>query len=111
MESKRIYLAAPYSHPDASVREQRFMAVSERANATMRLGHLVYSPITHGHILGLYGGLPGDFEFWERHCLSFLRRWAEELWVMSLPGWETSRGVLAEMEEAGRLDLPVRNLL
>jgi len=110
METKRIYLATPYSHRDEKVRTQRFMAVSERANSLMQLGHLVYSPITHGHILGAFGNLPGDFDFWEAHCLSFLRHWAQELHVLALPGWQQSRGVLAEMAEAGRLGLPVWHL-
>lgn len=110
MQSKRIYLAAPYSHPDEDVRAMRFYAVSRRASLIMRRGDLVFSPITHGHILGAFGGLPGDFDFWEAHCLSFLRHWAQELHVLALSGWQESRGVLAEMAEAGRLGLPVWHL-
>lgn len=111
MTPKHIYLAAPYSHPDEDVRSMRFYAVSRRANLIMQRGDLVYSPITHGHILGIFGGLPGDFDFWEKHCLSFLRRWAQELHILSLDGWDKSRGVLAEMEEADRVGLPVKMLM
>lgn len=106
---KRIYLAAPYSHPDEKVRTERFMSVSRWANVLTREGHLVYSPVTHGHILALFGELPGDYAFWEAHCLSFLRHWAQELHVVSLPGWQESAGVRAEMAEAARLGLPVWN--
>lgn len=111
MAMKRIYLAAPYSHPDKDVRTMRFYAVSRRANLIMQRGDLVYSPITHGHVLGCYGGLPADFGFWESHCLSFLRHWAQELHVLALDGWLESRGVLAEMAEADRLGLPAKMLM
>lgn len=40
-----IYLASPYSHESAEVREARFHAVVEAAGVLMRAGHVVYSPI------------------------------------------------------------------
>lgn len=105
--AQRIYLATPYTHPDPQVREARFFTVSERANALMREGFLVFSPITHGHLIGVMGGLPGDFTFWKEHCLSFLHHWAEAVYVLAQPGWQDSVGVAAEIEEAQRIGLPV----
>lgn len=107
VHKKHIYLAVPYSHPSAEVRERRFMAVSRRAAVIMRRGDLVFSPVTHGHSVGLFGSLPCEFDFWRAHCLSFLRVWAHELHVLGLDGWDKSAGVLAEMEEAERIGLPV----
>jgi hypothetical protein len=105
--TSRIYLAAPYSHPEYKVRAQRYLYATQAANRLMRRGLLVYSPVTHGHTIGLWGGLNGDFEAWREHCLSFLRNWAQELYVLTLPGWKESIGVAAEIAEAESLGLPV----
>ena len=108
MKKKRVYLAAPYSHADKRVRSSRFDIVTKVAQQLMAQGVLVYSPITHGHTLAAAGELPGDFQFWSDHCLSFLRHWAEEIWVLAIPGFDSSIGVQAELEEARKLGLPVR---
>lgn len=109
--STRIYLAVPYSNPDPDVRSERFNCASDWANRLTRQGKIIYSPITHGHVLSLWGGLPVDFDFWQTHCLSFLRSWAQELYVLTIPGWEQSKGVQAEMEEAQRLKLPITRIM
>ncbi len=107
MDPIRIYLAVPYTHPHGRVRIDRFEAVSRAAARLMLDGKIVYSPITHGHALCSFGQLPGDYKFWEEHCLSFLRNWAQGVYVLALPGWDGSRGVQAEIAEAERLGLPV----
>ena len=100
-----MYLASPYSHPDAAVREDRFRAVCEHAAALLRDGHLVYSPIAHSHPLAALG-LPGDWAFWADHNRAMLER-SSSLVVLQLPGWERSVGVAAEVEIARALGLPV----
>jgi len=101
-----IYLASPYSHPDAAVRESRFHAVCEYAAEAMRDGQLVYSPIVHSHPLA-ERGLPGDWSFWSSHNRAMLER-SSALVVLALPGWEKSEGVQAEVGMARSLGLPVR---
>ncbi len=103
---QRIYLASPYSSPDPAVRELRYQCVCDIAAMFMRNGSIVFSPIVHGHQLSMRG-LPTDFAFWQRHCLSFLKNWATALWVCKMQGWEESRGIKAEIVEAERLNLPI----
>lgn len=86
---------------------QRFLKVSQLANYMMSEGSLVYSPITFGHTLATFEALPTDFAFWKNHCLSFLKHWAEELHILTLSGWDCSIGVLAEIQEAKSLGLPI----
>lgn len=102
-----IYLASPYSHPDATVREARFRAVCRRAAAMVREGLLVYSPIAHSHPLAIEAGLPGDWPFWAEHNRRMLER-CSALVVLRLPGWEESQGVQAEVEIARSLGLLVQ---
>jgi hypothetical protein len=93
-----IYLASPYTHTDPGVREERFDAACRAAATLIRAGHHVFSPVAHSHPIARYG-LPLDWQFWE----SFDRRVLEmcdEVVVLTLPGWEDSVGVRAEIQLA-----------
>jgi nucleoside 2-deoxyribosyltransferase len=103
-----IYLASPYSHPDPTVREQRFRAACRLVAAFLRAGMLVFSPIAHSHPLVEFG-LPTDWRFWERYDRAHLER-CDEVVVLMLDGWKESAGVQAEVRIARELGKPVRFL-
>lgn len=100
-----IYLASPYSHPELVVREQRFRAACEATARLITSGHVVFSPIVHGHPL-VHHGLPTDWPFWERFDRNHLAR-CDEVVVLMLDGWRESVGVAAEIRIAGELGKPV----
>lgn len=93
-----VYLASPYSHPDPFVREERFEAVCKVASVLMRNGVHLYSPIAHTHPIAKYG-LPTGWDFWEQYDRVILSR-CSDLWLLKLPGWETSIGCEAELQIA-----------
>jgi hypothetical protein len=66
-----IYLASPYSHPDAEVRERRFDAACRAAAALICQGKTIFSPIAHSHAICRYG-VPLDWRFWQRHDRRYL---------------------------------------
>ncbi len=101
-----IYLASPYSHPDPTVREQRFREACRAAARFMRLGQAVFSPIAHGHCICNYG-LSTDWRFWEPIDRHQLER-CDEVVVLTLDGWIESVGVQAEIRIAGECGKPVR---
>lgn len=103
-----IYLASPYTHPDSSVREARFDAACLATAELVRAGHMVFSPIVHGHPLVRFD-LPIEWEYWERIDREHLRR-CDEVVVLMLDGWRESRGVQAEIDLAIEMDLPIRYL-
>jgi len=103
-----IYLASPYSHPDAAVREQRFQAACRAAAALIRAGHATFSPIAHSHPLVAFG-LPTEWSYWERDARAHLKTSAEVV-VLTLDGWQESVGVAAEVQIAAELGIPVRYL-
>lgn len=106
------YLASPYSHPDAEMRDRRASAVSRCAGILYEdLGISTFCPIAHSHLIEVemmaarWGGAPkGPMEFWVP--------WDEEFFpsmrgaiLCHLPGWETSKGMKHERErfaEAGK---------
>ena len=103
---QRIYLASPYTSPEAITRYSRYLFACDAAARLMREGNIVFSPIAHSHPLARYN-LPVEFEFWREWCLSFLSSWATSLYVLTLDGWRDSKGVTCEIAEAKRLVLPV----
>ncbi len=104
---KRIYLASPYTSPISNIREARYQAACNVAAEIMKAGDLVFSPIVHSHILAKKCQLPGDFDFWQNWCLSFLRHWATDFFILVMPGWRESKGIAAEKLVAEDLGLPV----
>jgi Domain of unknown function (DUF1937) len=100
-----IYLAVPYSHADAAVRQQRFNAACCAAAALIRQGKVVFSPVSHGHAICGYD-VPSDWTFWQRLDRHFLDM-CDEVVVVMLDGWLESVGVQAEIAIARELDKPI----
>lgn len=103
-----VYLACPYTHPDAKVRQDRWLAVSEAAAWLMGHKYVVLSPISMGHPICVMdqGGLGHDFTAWENTSLTMLNA-AEVLVVLIIDGVNESAGVRAEMEYARKKGMPV----
>lgn len=108
---KRIYLACPYSHADAAVREWRYQAVTKVA-AMLILSQdvMVLSPISHSHpIVTLTDDveLGSDYNYWMPFDEEMMD-WADEIWVLELDGWEESEGVSQERDYATSQSKPTR---
>jgi len=101
-----IYLACPYSHVDPEVSRRRYVQVTHAAYRLMVQGWTVFSPITHSHPIEKITGTHQGWEFWEAQDLPILRK-SDVLGILCLEGWQYSKGVKAELEEARRLALPV----
>ena len=104
-----VYLATPYTHPDARIRQARFEIANHVAAWIMRQGHSVFSPISHSHHIAEH--LPDDLllnhEFWMDQDLPLLRV-CNALWVYPANAAQTSKGVVREIREAEALGIPVR---
>lgn len=103
--SNMIYLAVPYSHPDSTVRQQRFDAACRVAAALIRQGRTVFSPVSHGHPICCHG-VPSDWEAWKWLDRRFLET-CNEVVVVMLDGWQKSVGVRAEIAIARWLEKPI----
>jgi nucleoside 2-deoxyribosyltransferase len=103
-----IYLASPYSHPDESVRLDRFDKACRVAAILMMMDKQVFSPIAHTHPIAMAAGgcLDLGWEFWEQFDRWYLER-CDELIVLELDGWEQSKGVQAELKIMRELGKPV----
>lgn len=73
----------------------------------MDAGHVVFSPISHSHPISRYTNADAcTSDFWLKQDLPFLAV-CDELWVLTLPGWDKSSGIKREMEDADRLGIPI----
>lgn len=94
-----IYLASPYNHASAFVREHRYRLALRAVGRMMLDGEVVYSPIVHNHPIACTIDLPKDWDFWKRIDLAILAR-CDILRVLCIPGYESSIGVAAEIQFA-----------
>ena len=102
-----IYLASPYSDLNEGVVAARAEATAATMGGLLWQGHHVFSPITMCHHVTAEYGLPTDFDFWREFNFDMIRH-AVALWVLTLEGWQGSRGVTAETDFAQRIGVPVR---
>lgn len=101
-----IYLASPYSHPDPLIMKTRFLLAEQATAELLMSGEIVFSPIVHCHEMAMRYNMPTDFNFWSKYCCSMLRK-ADILYILAIPGWDTSIGVSAEHRLAKEMFMPV----
>lgn len=101
-----IYLAAPYSDPNRDViadRMERFYATHARLLAR---GDVTVSPLLNHQVVGRHA-ISGDWDFWQSYSETLLAR-CDEMWIVTLPGWEESKGVQGEIAFAKSRAIPIR---
>ena len=103
-----LYIACPYTHPNATVRFHRKEAATSCAAVLASAGYVVFSPITQGHQLFDYlpPALSQSHEFWMSQCLPMLDR-ADALFLLPFKGWRESRGVREELRVCAASGAPV----
>lgn len=102
-----IYLASPYSDPEPTIQQARYLAAEMACIAFARQHMPVFSPIVHWHNAALRHKLPTDAVYWKEQNMSILAC-AHRVGVLMLLGWEQSLGVREEVEHALRLHKLVR---
>lgn len=86
-----IYLASPYWHFEASVREHRVKQNIKCMETLLKQGGFVYSPLLHSR------GIEGVGEaFWAAHSLKMLAI-CDTLFVLRLENWLDSTGLENEI--------------
>lgn len=101
-----IYLASPYSDPDPQVMEERYQRTF-RYTTIQLLNHVpIFSPIVYGYPFHATGALSGDADTWKFLNVAMVNA-AHQVHVLTLPGWNTSKGVSIEIDLAHRLNIPV----
>ncbi len=91
-----IYLAAPYNDYDKAVIQDRMEKIYSVIARYTKEGTHVITPLFMHEVVTRHE-IAGDYVFWEKYCLNLLWR-CDKMLVLRLEGWDTSRGVLGEIE-------------
>lgn len=102
MKPELIYLACPYSSTVRSDVLERVFKVNLAAAHLFKLGYFVFSTISHTHPIKDVSDLDGDFDFWAEYDYRMIDH-CDRLVVLTLPGWQFSKGVAAEIRHASLL--------
>ncbi|PCI95963.1 hypothetical protein COB11_00765 [Candidatus Aerophobetes bacterium] len=102
------YLACPHQHKDKDIKRKRLDAVTHVAALLHGKEDYVYSPLTHNLPMSCYG-LEQSFDLWKAFDLEMVER-CDRLYVLTLPGWDASEGVQAEIAHAKKLNKPIKML-
>ncbi len=106
--SKRIYLAAPYTHKDPVIMQKRYEIITDVATDLIQAGFHVYSPITHAHHINLrLENRSVSFFHWIDFDLRMIGVWSDEIFVLPLEGVEHSVGVRHEISFAMKIKKPI----
>lgn len=103
----RVYLAQPYSHSDRNVRVARFEQGIAAAAALMAKGHVVIAPVVHSHpIYDAHPETGADYAAWQA-LDEMLMLAVDAIFVLCIPGWQSSHGLQEEIIFAEKHGIPV----
>ena len=101
-----IYLASPYSSPIPEAHQLRFEKARAACVHFMAQGVNVFSPIVYAHEMASAFALRTDANFWFKFNSDMIRA-SEAMFVLCLPGWESSKGVTIEIKQARAVLMPL----
>ena len=95
-----IYISSPYSDPDKQIMQYRYKEVLEFMRFLIRQKTSPISVVAMCHPLQLKGT---DQAFWKAYYTPILEA-SEKVAVLMLSGWQSSTGVLDELDTARTLN-------
>lgn len=109
-----IYLCSVYSlnaktdsEEHARIRMERYLTVMKKTKELLEQGLVVFSPIVHCHPMSNIYGLPKHFTFWESLDKGYIDG-CDEVWVLTMDGWDVSEGITKEIQYAMDTGKPVK---
>ncbi len=105
----RAYLACPYSHAEREIREMRVSLADKIAGELMLMGFQVFSPLTHSHRVACHIAdkvCACDHDFWLKQDKPFFEA-CDIMFILTLAGWQESRGIQTETRWANQYDMPI----
>ena len=103
-----IYLAAPYSHPEPMIVQERMENIYRVLGEFIKNGQHVITPLSM-HEVAIRHDLDGTYDYWSDYCLDILGR-CDSMVVLCMDGWRESRGVTDEIQFCENNDIPISYL-
>ena len=102
------YIASPYWHPEAKVRQARAEATMLMAMTLIGRGINALSPVVYSAVIQARSSFHPP-QGWYSFDLNFLAH-ARGMTILEIPGWRDSRGVMIETAYAQGRGIPVRRI-
>ena len=109
IHKEMIYLATPYTHASAEIREIRFKQAAMLGGKLIDEGHRIFSLIVAYHPMSWYGNFKTDWETFKLFCKIYMSI-STILYIAEFSGWEKSIGIEKERLVAKEYGLPVFHL-
>lgn len=100
------YLATPYTDEDPGIEDYRARISDIIAAELTSQGRLIYAPISSWHHIALKYELPSTYDYWLKLDEEFLKV-CKQVVIITLPGWQKSKGVNAEVKMAKKYNIPI----
>lgn len=101
-----VYMATVYTKHPAGL-ERAFVDACELAGELIRKGVNVYSPIAHTHPIAKHANMdPLDHDMWLAFDEAMMDA-SDALVVMTMPGWQASKGIAHEIRRFQANNKPI----
>lgn len=104
---KKIFVAGPYNSDDQSTMDYRLNKIIKYCTDLFLKGDASITPLILGLSYAKKASLPTDSNTWRKFSETLLKG-CDEIHVLMMNGWEESKGVQFEIEEAKRLNITVK---
>jgi len=104
-----IYIGQPYATDDIIERLERVSVGGKYLLKLIEDGKLPFSPICQCHSVREFSGGGTTWDFWRTYDFGMLEA-CDELHVLTLPGWEESVGLTAEIDFALTKEIPIKRI-
>ena len=102
-----LYLSSPFSHSSPIIKVKRYESMLDIMAFLLDSNLMVVSPLMlNVPLTGRLNRKGTDWQDWREYDLFLLSR-SDELWILTLEGWEESKGVRAEIKYALRHKIPI----
>lgn len=102
-----IYLAAPYSHSDQAIVQERMKLFAKVDIQLVNDGFFTVSPLYKTLLLQQQPDLDVSWDHWQDYCKELLSK-CNMLLVICMDGWQQSIGVQAEIELAKHMEIDIQ---
>ena len=106
-----IYLASPYSDPNADVREYRYQQTCDFVAKKLLEGYVIFSPVVYSHGFACdHPEMGSSWAHWSWFDEQFIKM-CSEMWVLKLKGWKQNEGVKKEVDLAMLFHKPIKETI
>ena len=102
----KVIVVGPYNTTDVELKKSRVHTIASYCAKIFHEGMIPVSALLSGLAFAEHAELPTDTMTWANFSKQYVSG-CDEMHVLQIEGYDTSRGVLLEIEEANRLGIKV----